>query len=135
MTTTSTTHPAPNAACPATFTFERRGCPEYGDAVMTGEAHRRAATELALGLFSQEPELRGLLDRGLTPILDAPELAFFDPTGCFDTARSEVRLNRLDRGPLRVTTSFYRQGRLVGYASHGGSLERDPFAPGAAVRP
>jgi hypothetical protein len=119
----------PTPLRPATFTIERSGCPEYGDALMSGQAHRRAATELALGLFSEVPELRDLLARGLTPTLGAPELAFFDPTGCFDVARSEVRVNRLDEGPVRVTTSFYRRGRLVGYASHGGFLEQDPFAP------
>jgi hypothetical protein len=101
---------------------------------MSGQAHRRAATELAIGLFSEVPQLRALLDRGLTPVLAAPELAFFDPTGCFDVARSEVRLNRLDEGPVRVTTSFYRRGRMVGYASHGGFLEQDPFAPTAGGR-
>jgi hypothetical protein len=89
---------------------------------------RHVATEMTLRLFSSEPRLRMLIQRGLTPSLQAPRIARFEPGARFDHAHCELRLNRSGPGPLLAQIGFYLEGRLIACASQRGAL-LPPISP------
>lgn len=119
----SAPRPRRHTAEPRSFRLTIEGCAYPDDALLSGAAHRHAAGETAAHLFARHEQLRALLDEGFEPVIDRTELSYFDPSGRFDRLCSELRLNRLGRGPIRLHTSFFRSGRLVARASLSGCLQ------------
>jgi hypothetical protein len=110
---------AAHAAFGASFAPHDLGAPDGG---------RHVATEMTLQLFASEPRLRVLLERGLTPSLQAPRIARLEPGARYDHARCELRLNRYGPGPLLAQIGFYLEGRLIACASQRGAL-LPPISP------
>lgn len=89
--------------------------------LLTCEAYRRVARELAFRLF--ETELQGALEGGLVPMAGEPGLEHHTLGGRFDRAVCRLKLERLGPSRFLLQTSFYLRGALVTTAVQHGVLD------------